>query len=510
MPQPKFCEACGALGAKLCCGRCHEAYYCNIVCQRKAWKKGHKSKCVPKTDKPPSAARAAPPPPAAALSTGVGGAEDEDCAICLEGLLLPLTMPCGHRFCRGCVRSMRQHGLGEAQVCPLCRGPMPDADRLNFEAARTLTQYDRWHKSSAPHKHQAAHVLDSTPRPQWAQELLNKAMSLSQEVLAIDPKHANAHGNLGYALGAVGDFDGAISEYRASIAADPQRASAHFNLGIHLSDKGGDMAGAEAAFRAAISLDPQSPQSAAAHNAIHGLLKERRDTAGAVAALHAAIAADPQYGTAHYHLGLILEACGDDAGAEAAYRAAVTVDPQPHPLARNNLATMLAQRGDMVGAEAEFRAAAGLRCAAACTNLARCLSMRGDVAGAAAANRTAAAILQEESPNPDGAEDAHRAAIAADPQYARAHYNMGCMARLLFGVIALLLVYYITAWVLGWVWYLLGWHTPAVAVPLVPEGLEGLEGLVGGLGEEAEAVDTAVEQSSGATAGGDPDDEFEF
>ena len=69
-----------------------------------------------------------------------------ECAICLDALPQPQTLPCGHRFCRGCVASMRERGAGATQVCPLCRGPMPDAQRLCLEAMRMLTQFERWQK----------------------------------------------------------------------------------------------------------------------------------------------------------------------------------------------------------------------------------------------------------------------------------------------------------------------------------------------------------------------------
>ena len=127
-----ICEACGQEGASKCCSGCKEAFYCSIACQTQHWKAGHKHKCF-KAEKPSVAAATATPRPAAvggaAQGSGGGAAasHDEECAICLDALQQPQTMPCGHRFCRGCVASMRQHGAAVAQVCPLCRGAMRDA-----------------------------------------------------------------------------------------------------------------------------------------------------------------------------------------------------------------------------------------------------------------------------------------------------------------------------------------------------------------------------------------------
>ena len=330
MPQ-SFCEACGALGAKLCCGRCHEACYCNIVCQRDAWKKGHKSKCVPKTGKPPSAARAAPPPPpttAAPRSSGDGGVE---CAICIDALQQPQTMPCGHRFCRGCVASMREHGVGEAQVCPLCRGPMPDVERLHLESARLLVQVGKWQVGgwwgqtlSTP---ATPCFAGGAPRPPWVQKLLRRAAGLCREVLAMDPEHAGARFQLASALDAAGDADGALSAHRAVCAADPQNGFAQNNLGTCLQESG-DTAGAEAAYRAAIAAEPHRPL---AHYNLGTLLTQRQDLAGAETAFRATTAADPLFKLGHFNLGSVLGMRGDNAGAAASFAKVLQIDPSFAP-----------------------------------------------------------------------------------------------------------------------------------------------------------------------------------
>ena len=139
-----ICEAFSKEGASKRCSRCMKSFYCSIACQTQHWKAGHKHKCV-KAEQPSAAtaaamAAAAMPRPAAAGGAahgsggGAGAGHDEECAICLDALQQPQTMPCGHRFCRGCVASIRRHGAAEAQVCPLCRGAMPDAERLEGAA----------------------------------------------------------------------------------------------------------------------------------------------------------------------------------------------------------------------------------------------------------------------------------------------------------------------------------------------------------------------------------------
>jgi len=289
--MPKVCEACGQEGASKCCSGCKEAIYCSIACQTQHWKAGHKHKCV-KAEKPSAATAAATaaamatatPRPAAAggAAQGSGGsasAGDEECAICLDALQQPQTMPCGHRFCRGCVASMRRHGAAVAQVCPLCRGAMPDTERLWLEAHCLIAQHERWKKGKPP----------GVPLPAAVQERLGKAVALCREALAIDPADAQAHDSLGYALNAGGDTAGAEAALRAAIAADPQHEDAHNNLGL--------------------------------------LLLERGDKAGAEAACRAAIAADPQHARAHCNLGIVLGESGDHTSAARSFAAALKIDP---------------------------------------------------------------------------------------------------------------------------------------------------------------------------------------
>ena len=348
------CEACGQEGATKCCSGCKESYYCGIVCQKRHWKQGHKHKCV-KAEKPSAAMAAQEPLPTAAggAAQGSGGgvcaSHGEECVICLDVLQLPQTLPCGHRFCRDCVASMREHGVTEMQVCPLCRGPMPDADRLFLDARRLLTQVCRLKKTAgtvaaAMEQHgDAATAVPTTmmhqqqlplplPLRLGVQVLLSQAADLCRSALAVDPQHAGAHFELGYALNEGGDDESAESHYRWAIAADSQYmyADAHLNLGILLTLRGDDR-GAEAAYRAAIAaadlLSMAQRTMAQMQTNLGVLLNERGDKAGAESAYRAAIAAEPLYANAHLNLGTILSTKCDFAGAARSITAALKIDP---------------------------------------------------------------------------------------------------------------------------------------------------------------------------------------
>ncbi|NWU77088.1 TRI47 protein, partial [Onychorhynchus coronatus] len=64
------------------------------------------------------------------------------CPICLDVLRDPVTVPCGHNFCQGCLRALRQQpgppdggGAGGAARCPLCQEPVPASLRLRKNRA---------------------------------------------------------------------------------------------------------------------------------------------------------------------------------------------------------------------------------------------------------------------------------------------------------------------------------------------------------------------------------------
>ena len=59
--------------------------------------------------------------------------EAEQCLICLEPPTKPTSLPCGHAFCTECVAELRKKGV--ADVCPLCRAPLPPGREKLFELA---------------------------------------------------------------------------------------------------------------------------------------------------------------------------------------------------------------------------------------------------------------------------------------------------------------------------------------------------------------------------------------
>jgi serine/threonine-protein kinase len=164
----------------------------------------------------------------------------------------------------------------------------------------------------------------------YAKKDLDGAIAAYQKAVGIDPKLAPAHYNLGNALYEKKDLEGAVAAYRmaidsdrsspaasrnertavaayrVAIDSDPKLAAAHNNLGNALRAKG-DRDGAIAAYRTAVEIDPKD---APAHNNLGTALCEKKDLAGAIAAYQRAIALDPDFPEAHCNLGQVLREQG--------------------------------------------------------------------------------------------------------------------------------------------------------------------------------------------------------
>ena len=373
------CDQCGVEGAKSAfkhCAACREATYCSPECQRTHWKAGHKHKCVKQNRAGAPAAAAAAAPAAASRrpaahaaaaprSPALGGGDGEGgCAICLEALQQPQTMPCGHRFCRGCVGSMRLHGVTEVQLCPLCRGPMPDAERMFLEAEQLLAQVEKWRAAAPPgsrqqqqqQQQQQQHQQHAGARSEaWAQQQERRATAQLRAALDIDPASAPVHFAYAFQLNLgrpIRDRDGAIRHYQlaAQHAAHPY-GNALYNLGV-LLDERGDLPEAEAAYRAAVATGCAVVHAHALTN-VGLLLAHRGDIDGAEAAYRAAIAADPRHVESRCNLGGVLGGERNDLqGALEMFESVLRIDPA-NGNARENVAIV---GGLMVEEMARFRA----------------------------------------------------------------------------------------------------------------------------------------------------------
>jgi tetratricopeptide (TPR) repeat protein len=266
-------------------------------------------------------------------------------------------------------------------------------------------------------------------------ELLEEALGFYRAALALRPRSAPAHNNLGLALYYKKDLAGAIASYDKALALDPHNAKTHFNLGLALYDQK-DLAGAIASFQKGLALDPN--ETKAYHN-LGTALYDQKDLAGAIASFQKALKIDPTLVKVHINLGTALREKKDLAGAIAAYRKALALDPTDTK-AHNGLGLALFDQKDLAGAIAAFQKALALapNHAPAHHGLGLALHAKKDLAGAIAAYRKALALDPKDAlthynlgtalydqKDLAGAIAAFQKALTLDPNFAPAHLNLG-------------------------------------------------------------------------------------
>ena len=170
---------------------------------------------------------------------------------------------------------------------------------------------------------------------------LDEAIAAYREAIRLKPGYAEAHNNLGNALGEQGKHEEAEKELREAVRLKPDYAEAHSNLGNALGDQG-KLDEAVAAYREAIRLNPDLAE---AHYNLGVALGEQGKLDEAVAAYREAIRLNPDYAEAHYNLGNELRKQGKTEEAIAEYREAIRLNPDDAE-ALENLAITLDAKGE--------------------------------------------------------------------------------------------------------------------------------------------------------------------
>ena len=257
---------------------------------------------------------------------------------------------------------------------------------------------------------------------------------IRQSILS-NPNNPLAHYNLGEACRASGRLDDAIAAYRCTVELKPDYAQAHNNLGAALAERGRFDEAIEA-LRRALGLNPDCVE---AHNNLGNLLRERGRLDEALAAFRRAIEVKPHIPEIHNNLGNALRERGLLDEAICACRRALELKPD-YPQGRNNLGNALGDQGRFDEAITEYRRALELKpdYAEACNNLGVALAEQWKSDEAVGAYRHALelkpAYLEacvnlggalRDLGNSDGAIAAYRRALQLKPDSPEALNNLG-------------------------------------------------------------------------------------
>src|SRR5579862_8890062 len=165
--------------------------------------------------------------------------------------------------------------------------------------------------SLAPLLRQASDAIDKME--------FSAALEPLQKYIAQRPDEAYPHFQMGYAYAGLKRASDAKQEFSRAIAIDPKMAQAHLNLGLVLLD--GDPAAAAEALRRAAELQPTESRP----RFLTGFaLEHAGKLADAAEQYRAALAIAPNDYESHFALGRVLLRTSDAPGAEEQFRAAIS------------------------------------------------------------------------------------------------------------------------------------------------------------------------------------------
>lgn len=178
-----------------------------------------------------------------------------------------------------------------------------------------------------------------------------EAADLVGRAARLRPQDAALQLNLGNALKAMGQIDGAIERFRNALTLAPTFPLAHYNLGNAYAAAGRHEDAADA-FEKSLRLQPADPSS---HNNLGNALHALGRHVEAVAAFQRALELRPGHAGAHNNLGMALNALGQPVDAIAHFRAALAAQPR-FAAAQFNLANTLDAMGRHEAAVVAFEA----------------------------------------------------------------------------------------------------------------------------------------------------------
>jgi len=230
---------------------------------------------------------------------------------------------------------------------------------------------------------------------------LERAASLYQQILKVDPNQPGALHFLGVIAHQLGRNDLAIEHIRKSIALTPLNEQYHYNLGA-VYQAAGRHEEALASYQKALQLREDYVE---AFNGLGNVLNAQGKLSEAVDQYNRALGLAPHYAEGHNNLAAVLQKQGNLAEAEAHLRKAMRLQPN-YVDARNNLGNLQRAQGKLDEALVNFQAAVRMQPnhALAQNNLGATLQLLG---------------------KPDEAVPCHQQAVQLRPEFPEAHASFG-------------------------------------------------------------------------------------
>jgi protein O-mannosyl-transferase len=152
--------------------------------------------------------------------------------------------------------------------------------------------------------------------------------ALFRRALAVTTDNDTTRLNLGSALEAKGDFDGAMIQYREAIRLNPKSYQAYSNIGKILFELGRPGEALDYSFKAVQT----NPGRATLHNNLGIVLAELGRFDEATGEFANAVKLDADYAPPHFQTGKVLLKQGRDAEALPHFQAALKIEPNSCPM----------------------------------------------------------------------------------------------------------------------------------------------------------------------------------
>jgi len=182
------------------------------------------------------------------------------------------------------------------------------------------------------------------------------AVSHYQHALSARPNFVEAHNHLGVALAMLGRLDEAAQSFREALRYEDRFAEAHNNMGIVLAMQG-RLDEAAASYRHALALESLNPD---AQNNLGLVLRNQGHLPEAILCFEEAVRLRPEYVEAYHNLGLALADLNQVDRAMRCYQQALHLNPA---FARSHatLGELLKDQGMMTDASYHFEQALRLQ-----------------------------------------------------------------------------------------------------------------------------------------------------
>ncbi len=239
-----------------------------------------------------------------------------------------------------------------------------------------------------------------------AQGKLNLALSSYQKSIQLSPKHAGAYNSIGAILQESGDLEKAIENYKLALNFDPNLSEGYQNLGTALRDMG-ELDLALEKYKEALEINPHVAQT---HYNKGVALFDKGEMTKAKESYDRAIKLEPNSARMYYSRGLAFKSMGDPNSAISDYKHALKLKPD-YVDAFYNLGACFQDHSLLNEASDNYQKVLTIE-----NNHAAALNALGSI-------QILTLDLQESVKNINRA-------IASQPKFTEAYYNLGTISQM--------------------------------------------------------------------------------